>query len=136
MITMTMVYQTPAGDDQFFDEAKYHEHYVPVALQIAGKYRCQSVKLSRTIANREGEPGGVSIYRITQFVFPSLDDAKAFVFSPERTKLGETSRRHFRSGSEVFYTEDETYQYDSDGQLIQSNGPGSDTVMAHPGWFS
>lgn len=130
MITMTMLYRTPAGEGEFFDEEKYHAHYVPEALKIAGKYGCRRVQLGRTIANREGEPGGFATYRVTRFVFDTLDDAKAFVFSPERMTLGETSRLHYKAGSEVFYTEDEEYDYDAAGEVVRADGPGSDFVMA------
>ncbi|GIW07935.1 MAG: hypothetical protein KatS3mg060_2740 [Dehalococcoidia bacterium] len=129
MVTMTMFYREPQGEGEFFDEQQYHAHYVPGALRIAGKYRCRRVQLSRTIANREGIRGGTSIYRITQFTFDTLDDAMAFVFSPERTELGQTSRLHFRGSAEVFYTEDEVYEYDADGQLVHWEGPMSDLVM-------
>ena len=132
MVRMVMIYNTPEGDE-FFDEEVYHTHYVPGAIKVASVYKCRGVVLGRTIANREGEPGGTSVYRTTEMAFDTLDDAVKFVFSPERTALSDAAKKlpHYKTKSEVFYVEDETFEFDADDNVTSWSGPWSDTVMEH-----
>lgn len=130
MVRMVMLYYTPEGDE-YFNEEQYHSHYVPGAIKVAAKYNCRGMVLGRTLANREGEPGGTAFYRTTEIAFDTLDDAVKFVFSPERTALSDEAKLHpnNKTRHEIFYVEDETYVFGADGTVTSWNGPWTDYVM-------
>lgn len=130
MVRMVMVYYWPEGEEEFFDEDQYHNFYVPGAIKVAEQYNCRGFVLGRTIANRNGGQGGTGIYRTTEIAFDTLEEAVAFVLSPERTALGEAAKLepHYKLRSEVFYTDDEVYEF-VDGKCVSGSGPGADQTM-------